>query len=301
MGQLHDTLPSATRGRLLILAAAVLWSLSGVFTRILQEPTPLGLNEPRLEPLQIAAGRVLFAALVLAVLLRPRDVAFRPGLIVNGVIFALMNVVFVSALALGKAANAILLQYTAPLWLYLVGVFFLREPVNLRGLLALLIGLAGIGIILYGGWEGERPGVILLGLASGVTFAAVLLGLRWQGDLSPVWLNVVNHFAAAVLLLPCLWLGPLPTWPQLGWLVLFGGVQLGLPYLIMTRGLKYVSAQEAGALTLAEPLLQPLWSYLVSPEKEKPTIYIVLGGVCILGALAYRYWPRRQAGAGTRG
>jgi drug/metabolite transporter (DMT)-like permease len=65
--------------------------------------------------------------------------------------------------------------------------------------------------------------------------------------------------------------------------VLFGTVQMGMAYLLMARGLKYVSPQEAGTLTLLEPILNPLWAYLVSPEREKLTIYIVVGGICILG------------------
>jgi DME family drug/metabolite transporter len=59
-----------------------------------------------------------------------------------------------------------------------------------------------------------------------------------------------------------------------------------------------VSPQEAGVITLLEPLLNPLWAYLVAPETEAPTMYTLLGGVCILGALAWRYWPRRLAAGG---
>src|SRR4051794_16704049 len=105
--------PPAWPGRLLILAAAVLWSTSGAFTRFLGEPTPLHLDEPRLGPLQIAAGRVFFAGLALLPLLRRADLSFRPATALTAVSFAVMNATFVWALALGTAANAILLQYTA--------------------------------------------------------------------------------------------------------------------------------------------------------------------------------------------
>ena len=82
---------------------------------------------------------------------------------------------------------------------------------------------------------------------------------------------------------------------QVGFLVIFGTFQMGIPYLLMTRGLQSVSPQEAGTLTLVEPLLNPVWAYLVAQAKEKPTIYIFLGGGLILLGLAYRYWP----GTGT--
>jgi drug/metabolite transporter, DME family len=69
-------------------------------------------------------------------------------------------------------------------------------------------------------------------------------------------------------------------------------VQLAVPYWLMARGLRYVPSFEAGLLTLIEPVLNPLWAYLISPESERPTMWTVLGGVMILGTLAVRYWPR---------
>ena len=67
-----------------------------------------------------------------------------------GISFAVMNALFVSAMALGKAANAILLQYTAPMWMYLASVWCLGEPADRRSSVTLAIGLAGIGLIIYG-------------------------------------------------------------------------------------------------------------------------------------------------------
>src|SRR5205823_4846256 len=90
------------------------------------------------------------------------------------------------------------------------------------------------------------------------------------------------------------WFGP--EWPgltQLFFLFLFGAVQMALPYFLIARGLRVVSAQEAGAITLLEPLLNPLWAYLVAPEVEQPRLYTVLGGLFILGGLLWRYWPRK--------
>ena len=283
----------AWQGRVMILAAAVLWSTSGAFARFLGEPTVLHLDEPRLDPLQVAAGRVLFAALVLLPLLRRRDISFRPATALTAVSFALMNATFIVALSLGTAANAILLQYTAPLWLFLAGVLVLGERADRRGVVALIVGLVGIAIILLGGWQGEQIGVIALGLVSGLFFAGVLLGLRFQRDASPVWLTVVNHAFAGLVLLPLLWGHPMPTPRQLGWLALFGALQMGVPYALMARGLRTVGPQEAGTLALLEPMLNPVWAYFVSPERERPTVHVLLGGTCILGALAYRYWPGR--------
>jgi drug/metabolite transporter (DMT)-like permease len=293
--------PSPALGRLCIVAAAVLWSSSGAFTKVLRESTPLGLNDPLLTPLQIACCRVLFAGAVLLPLLSRRDLVFRPAMLWTAGCFALLNALFISATALGKAANAILLQYTATLWLYIVSVTFLGEKTDGRGLAAVLVGLCGVGVIIWGGWEGGQILVILCGLGSGVTYAAVVVGLRMLRGVSPIWLTVVNHLFGGLVLLPLLWGLAMPTWGQLLWLCLFGGLQMGLPYLLMARGLRSVSPQEAGTLTLLEPILNPILTYLATlaaPLPEVPSGYTFLGGAFILGALAYRYWPRR--GDGTK-
>ena len=84
---------------------------------------------------------------------------------------------------------------------------------------------------------------------------------------------------------------PAPTAAQWALLLFFGAVQMGLPYFLVARGLRSVSPQEAGTITLLEPLLNPLWVYLVVGETPSP--WTLAGGALILGALAWRYWPRR--------
>ncbi len=286
---------SVARGRLLIVLAALLWSTSGAFAKVMSTPTRLGLHEPRPGVLQLAALRVLFAGIVLLPLLRPRDVSFRPALAVTAVSFAVMNALFIAALYLGTAANAILLQYTAPMWMFLFSVWWMGEQADRRGAVALAIGLVGIALIVFGGWEGGELVVVLLALGSGVAFAGVILGLRFQRGASTIWLTVVNHLFGGLVLLPFLFFLPPLALRQYAWLFAFGALQMALPYVLMARGLRAVSPQEAGTLTLLEPLLNPLWAYLVSPETETPGEFTLYGGACVLGALVYRYWPTRPA------
>ena len=292
--------PSMARGRLLIVLAAVLWSLSGLFKNVLKNNTPLpALGPEPVGDLDIAFYRVLFAGLVLAPTLRRRDFSFRPAMLGMVAVFAAMNLTFVLALGGGKASNAILLQYSAPLWLYLAGVWWLGEAGSRRGLASVLLGLAGVGVIFLGGGdEGGLP-VLGLGLASGFFYAGVILFLRVLRGASSNWLTVVNHLGAAAAVAPIVFFSekgwPSPTWQQAGVLALFGGVQMGLPYLLMARGLRVVSPQEAGVITLLEPLLNPVWAYLAAPQSESPTAYTFAGGALILGALAWRYWPGRQS------
>ncbi len=118
------------RARLLVASAAVLWSLGGLFTRVLQNHTLLDVNLPSLSPLQIAFYRALSAGIVFLPFLRSSHLTFRPQMLLMVAFFAAMNALFVSAMALGSAANAILLQNTAPFWVCLACILFLGESHN---------------------------------------------------------------------------------------------------------------------------------------------------------------------------
>jgi drug/metabolite transporter (DMT)-like permease len=306
-----------------VVVAAVLWSTSSVFTRLLAEPTPLGLDSPRLDPLQMAFFRGLFAGLTLVPLLRPAHVRVRPVMVGMVACFGTMSGLYLSALSLGPAANAILLQNTAPFWVYLIGVYLLGEEPDLRSWRAILLGMVGALTIVAGNWPRGLPPaeqaaqvqILLMATGSGVTYAGVILFLRGLRAESTVWLTVLNLLGSAgVIGLYALttrgWVGAgewvmTPTAVQLGFLAVFGAAQMAVPYLLFTYGLRSISPQEAGIITLLEPVLNPIWAYLIAPDKETPTVWTWAGGAVLLGALAWRYAPRRTSSSplpqGARG
>lgn len=279
------------RARLEVAGAALLWSLSGGFTKALTKPTAFALDVPPIDSMQIAFFRVLFAGMCFAPSLRSGP--WRPSkpVVFMVALFAIMNVLFITSMHVGTAANAILLQYTAPLWVLIGGGLWLGERVDRRDLGLLAGGLTGIAIIIAGNWAGGNNLAVLLALGSGLTYAGVLLMLRRLNDRSPARLTALNQLGSAAVLLPVLFLFPAPSWQQLAVLVVFGAVQLALPYWIMARALKHIPPFEAGLLTLLEPVLNPLWAYLVSPATEMPSTATLIGGAIILGALAWRYSP----------
>jgi drug/metabolite transporter (DMT)-like permease len=285
---------SPAQGRILILVAAVLWSTSGAFTKVLTQESTFQLGPAPVVGLQIAFFRALFAGLSLVPVLRPHSISWRPMILVMMICFATMNFLFVQAMASGKAANAILLQYTAPMWMYLASIWWLGEKPDRRSSIALTIGLLGIATIVWGGWQEAQVLVIAIALGSGFAYAGVVLCLRVLRGTSAPWMTVLNHLGAAVVLIPFLWYfwPRAPSAEQLVVLFFFGAVQMALPYWLMARGMRVVSPQEAGTITLLEPLLNPLWAYLVAPEREVPSVFTFVGGGFILGALAWRYWPR---------
>ena len=288
---------SLAHGRLCVVLAALLWSTSGAFTKLLTQPTGFGLDKPALDPLQLAFARPFFASLALLPLLRRGDVSFRPAMLATAVSFATMNALYVTAMAIGSAANAVFLQYTAPMWMAIVSIFWLKEPPDRRTLCALAVSMAGVAVIVIGGWgDGGKLTAAGIALGSGVAYAGVLIGLRVLRAASSRWLTIFNHLFAAAALAPSLFFcwKATPSPAQLATLFLFGSLQMALPYWLVARGLRRVSPQEAGMLTLLEPLFNPLWAFLVYRQSETPSVYTLAGGACILAALAWRYWPSRR-------
>ena len=106
--------PSLNQGRLLIALAAVLWSLSGGFTKVLTKDTPFGLNDPKPAALAIAVFRLIFAGIVFVPALRRQDFSFRPMMVVMVLVFALMNLFFVPAMVGGTAAKVFGFEMAVP-------------------------------------------------------------------------------------------------------------------------------------------------------------------------------------------
>ncbi|HMO35808.1 MAG TPA: EamA family transporter [Gemmatales bacterium] len=277
-------------GRLLVAGAALLWSLSGFFVKLLTEPpTWLGDLEPLAAP-QIAVWRCLFGASMLLCFLQPAAIRWHPLLPWMALSFAIMNGLFIFAMAAGDVASASLLQYTAPFWVFLVNVLLLkRDQANRRDWLALLVATGGILIIVLGRWQASQLSPALMALAAGLAFAGVLLCLSFLQSLQAGWLAFVNHAIAGLLALPLAWNTPWPQGHQWVILALFGMVQTGLPYWMMSRALHSVPSHEASLITLLDPLCAPLWAYLVT--YSIPSAPTWMGGAVFLLALLLRYWP----------
>lgn len=282
--------PHASRqritGRLLIGLAAVLWSTSGFFAKAtVFDSWPVAERG-----LWLAFWRAVFASLVLIPMVRRPT--WSPALIPMVLVFAAMNLTFLSALSMGEAANAIWLQYTSPVWVFLVGTLVFRETVHPRDAWMLGFAVLGIAVILYFGQATANRIGVLCGLASGVFFAGVVLCVRQLRAFDSAWLIALNHVTTVVLLAPyVLSRAPWPSGHQWPFLLCFGVFQMGLPYVLFARGLRAVPGHEATCITLLEPLLVPVWVYLA--WDQRPAVATLTGGALILCGLLLRYLPNR--------
>jgi len=270
---------ASDHGRLLILAAALLWSLAGVFIKFLDLP-----------PLTIVFYRSLFASLVFAPWVRRRHWNFDGSIALSVLSYTAAISAFVAANKLTTAANAIVLQYTAPVFVFLFTRLVWGERISRLNGFALAIAMLGVGIISFdSAGEPEMAGV-LLALLSGVLFAVYMINLRRTRDVHPVFLTWINNLVCALLLLFVVQSQLALTPQQAIILAVMGAVQLGMPYFLFSKGLQTVSLQEASLIALIEPVLNPLWVALV--VGEIPSLATLSGGAMILVGLGVRYlWP----------
>ncbi len=293
--------PAPLGGRGLLVLAAVMWSTSGFFAKApIFDDWPVVVEGYAVRGPVLAFWRALFASMVLLPLIkRPR---WTPRLIPAVLIFAAMNVTYLSAMTQTTAANAIWLQNTAPAWVFVASVGFLGEPVQRRDVLLLLFAVAGIGLILCFELQGQSlPGVVY-GLLGGFTYAGVVLSLRWLRDEDPAWLIALNHLVTAAILLP--YVVVQQTWPtptQTAFLCAFGMLQMGIPYWLFARAVQSVSSQEAAGIVLLEPLLVPIWVFVAwrnAPSYQPPDWWTIVGGGLILTGLVIRFLSLKRRAPG---
>lgn len=218
-----------------------------------------------------------------------------------GIAFGAMTGLYLGAVKSTTAANAIYLQYTATFWVVPLSAFFLGEFPDRRSLVAIVLAMAGIGVIVGWGYDGrpnEWQGVVL-GILSGMAYAVVATGMRGLRDLDPIWLSAsLNLFGSVALGLALAAPGgkgpAIPTLSQALILIAFGVIQMAIPYILFARGLRDIGTAEAGLIALVEPILNPVWVVLV--VHERPTVPTMIGGGLLLAGVAYKYWPWRSRG-----
>jgi drug/metabolite transporter (DMT)-like permease len=241
--------------------AALCWSLGGLLIKSVAWP-----------PLAVAAGRGFIAAAFLAAFAPRFRFTWSAAQIGGAIAYASTTVLFVTANKLTTAANAILLQYTAPVWIALFGAWFLGERATRADWATIAVVFGGMALFFCDDLRLSGVTGNLVALASGVAFASMTLLLRKQKDTSAVESIFLGN------LLP-----NTGSWIALG---LLGTVQLGFSYLLYSRAIRHVTALEAVLIPVIEPILNPVWVLLMLGERPGPLS--LLGGVIVLTAVTLR-------------
>ena len=258
---------------LFLIVAALLWSLGGLFIKSIEW-----------DALSIAGARSFFAAiLIFAFVPEARILPKTPTVWFASLAYAGMVISLVVATKLTTSANAIFLQYTALIYVAILSFLFLKEKVSKKDLIVIFATCLGMVLFFVDEFSFDSIAGNLFGIGSGICFAIMVICFKFIKDAEPSTVPLYGNLIAFILTV-AFWQMPLPTGFSLLALVFLGLVQLGLPYLIYSRALKYVTPLEGVLIPVIEPVLNPIWVFLVIGER--PSSWAIGGGIIVITVIS---------------
>ena len=258
-------------GPIYILLAALFWSFGGVLSKLIPW-----------SGLTIAALRSVIAALTIGIYRKSFRFKATPATITASICIIVTATLFIIANKMTSAANAIVLQYTSPLFIIILSLIVFRQKPKKRDLFALIGVGCGIGLFFFEQFRSGNYWGDLLALASGLTFAGVFFSNKLKGA-SPVDATFMGNLLGVVFL-PTLFFDQqfLTHQSATAWItiVIMGIFQLGFGYIFFSKGIKTTSATSSSIIATLEPILNPIWVFLMIGETPKPLA--LLGGVIVL-------------------
>jgi drug/metabolite transporter (DMT)-like permease len=255
-----------------LVITAVFWSFGGLLIKLISW-----------NPMAIAGGRSILAAAVMLFVVRRHQLNYSFDQLGGAVCYAVNVVLFVVATKMTTAANAIFLQYTAPVYVAILGAYFLKEKVTGLEWLTVAAAIFGMAMFFFDRLTFANYGGNGLAILAGVAFAGMIIFMRRQKNEFPLGSIFLGNILAVIVCSPFMF-GQAPD--KAGWLALaaLGIVQLGLSYILYSIAIKRVTALEGIMVPVIEPVLNPVWVFLFFGER--PGRWAVPGGIIILAAAA---------------
>ena len=278
--------PPDRKGPLYMVAASVCWSFGGLCIKFI----PWGA-------MSIIGVRALLAAVVFAIYRKSVRVDITKGNVMAALCLAATTNLFVFANKLTTAAAAILLQFSAPIFIILIHLVFYRKKPKPSE--AIAVSATVLGMLLFFADRLEPGGALgnLLAIASGMTFAGVFVCNKRE-DTKPEQAQFLGFLVNAAVGMPFLFFDATADAVAWGSALFLGIVQVGVAYLFFSSGIKKTTALLACLITAMEPVLNPLWVAIAVGESPGP--FAAAGGaVIVLSIVSYNLWleSRRRASA----
>lgn len=259
---------------LFLVLTAALWSMGGLLIKLVNA-----------HPLFIAGVRSLISAVIILLYVRRPKFTWSFPQIAAAIAYALTVITFVFANKYTTAANAILIQYTAPIYVALFSGWLLKEKVTYLdwATIAVVFG----GMILFFIDSLDTRGLLgnIFALISGIGFGFFPIFMRMQKDGSPIESVILGNIITAIIGLPFIFISQ-PDSIEWLYLVILGVVQLGIPYILFSFAIKYATALEACLISIIEPILNPIWVLLLIGEE--PSVFAIIGGIIVISAVTFR-------------
>jgi len=283
LSKIIDSIPLHKKGLIYISFCALLWSSGGLFIKVLT-----------LDAYQISFYRSLIAAITIIIISVVSKINLKFEFDIISVLCSLMYsfilVLFVIATKLTTAANAIFLQFTAPIYLLLLEPIFLKTKFDKKNMIALSFCLLGMVMFFFGKLDMTSIQGNLIAIGSGISFALFTLFLKWKKQLhkteNTIIYIIAGNLLVCVFCLPMVYDKLVIDFSQTLILIYMGVFQIGISYIIFNEGIKYISATESMIIAMLEAILNPIWVYI--GVGEVPSVYAVIGSVIILLTIVWR-------------
>lgn len=263
------------KGIIAILVAALLWSTGGLFIKLIT-----------LDPYQLSFYRSIFSALTFFILFGKNVFVINLPIVVNGIFYSGILILFVVATKLTTAANAIFLQYTAPIYVLIFEPILLKTKIRPINVFSVLISFAGMTLFFMGEISPTHYEGNLVALLSGICFACFLIGIRKSSEAYRVpaifWGNIFIIILCFNSVYPEFEID-FKNFLMISYLGIF---QIGLAYAVFTYSIKRIEGIEAALIAMLEPIMNPIWVYL--GYGETPSTFAIIGGVIILLTITIR-------------
>lgn len=260
---------------LMLLTTAVLWSLAGILIKYIDW-----------NPLAIVGARSIIASLVIyPVFIHKKKLKLTKPMVMGAIAYCVTLVTFVSANKLTTAANSILLQYTAPIYVAVFSYWLLKEKIFAIDWITIALIIAGMALFFLDDLTTGNMLGNVLAIISGMAFAFMAIFLRKQKDASPIQTIFIGNILTGIVGLPFMF-SSFPNTNGLVALLFLGVVQLAIPYILFALAIKHVSALESLLIPIIEPILNPIWVFIFL--KESPGKWAFIGGAVVLVSILTR-------------
>ncbi len=262
-----------------MLVCSIMWSIGGIFIKLIPW-----------NPIIIAGIRSLIALPVVYIYIRLAGLKLKLNKknVFTGLFLFMTIILFVPATKLTTAANAIVLQYSSPVFIILLNIFLYKQRPRRKDLFAVIAAMAGILLCFADKFGASSPTSLLgdfLAILSGIGVAVFFVfgnkSDSLDDNLSAIFAGHLITFACSV---PFILLSPPVLTPSsAAFILLLGVVQIGIPYILYGRAIKAASPLMCSLLAMLEPLLNPVWVFI--GVGEKPSVFSLLGGVIVIAVV----------------
>ena len=255
-----------------MLICAALWSTGGIFIKLLPW-----------NGFAVAGLRSLIAGATMGLymLLKKYRFVLSRRTFLSGVFTACVYTCFVLANKLTTAANAIVLQFTSPVFIVIFSALFFHKKIRRADLAAVLFTLLGVALFFF---DQLKPGYILgncVAIVAGMFMAGMFVTVgEMQGEerFSAIFIGQLLTFLVGLPFVIAT--KPELTAQTMGCILALGVFQLGISYILYIKASVYCPPLACCLLGAVEPLLNPVWVFLF--DGERPGIFALIGSVIVI-------------------